>query len=122
MIRVLIADDYLIQREGLKMILDETEDIHVVDEASDGQEVLDKAVDSKFDVILLDINMPRKNGFEVLVALKARGNKIPVLMLSTHYGEDYRDLAIREGAVGYLTKEQSPEKLIDAIRKVFQDK
>ena len=122
MIRVLIADDHLILREGLKMILEETEDIQVVDEASDGEEVLDKAKKNSFDVIVLDINMPRKNGFEVLGELKARGNKIPVLMLSTYSGEDYRELSIKEGAAGYLTKNQAPAQLIDAIRKVFQDK
>jgi len=121
-IRVLIADDHLILREGLKMILEETEDIQVVDEASDGEEVLDKAKKNSFDVIMLDINMPRKNGFEVLEELKARGNKIPVLMLSTYSGEEYRDLSIKEGAAGYLTKKQAPAQLIDAIRKVFQDK
>jgi len=122
LIRVLIADDHLILREGLKMILEETEDIQVVDEASDGEEVLDKAKKNSFDVIVLDINMPRKNGFEVLEELKARGNKIPVLMLSTYSGEEYRDLSIKEGAAGYLTKKQAPAQLIDAIRKVFQDK
>jgi len=121
-IRVLIADDHLILREGLKMILEETEDIQVVDEASDGEEVLDKAKKNSFDVIVLDINMPRKNGFEVLEELKARGNKIPVLMLSTYSGDDYRELSIKEGAAGYLTKNQAPAQLIDAIRKVFQDK
>jgi two-component system, NarL family, invasion response regulator UvrY len=121
-IRVLIADDHLILREGLKMILDETEDIHVVDEASDGEEVLDKAKKNNFDVIVLDINMPRKNGFEVLEELKARGNRIPVLMLSTYPGEDYRALSIKEGAAGYFTKGQAPEELIAGIRKVFQDK
>ena len=122
MIRVLIADDHLILREGLKMILEETEDIHVVDEASDGEEVLDKAKKNSFDVIVLDINMPRKNGFEVLEELKARGNIIPVLMLSTYSAEDYRELSVKEGAAGYLTKKQAPAQLIDAIRKVFQDK
>jgi two-component system, NarL family, invasion response regulator UvrY len=122
MIRVLIADDHLILREGLKMILEETEDIQVVDEASHGDEVLDKAMKNSFDVMVLDINMPRKNGFEVLGELKARGNKIPVLMLSSYYGEDFRDLSIKAGAVGYIKKEQAPVQLIDAIRKVFREK
>lgn len=122
MIRVLIAEDHLILREGLKMILEETEDIHVVDEASDGEEVLDKAKENSIDVIVMDINMPKRDGFGVLKELKAQGNKIPVLMLSSYSGEDYRDLSIKEGAAGYLTKEQAPAELIDAIRKVFQDK
>jgi len=121
-IRVLVADDHLILREGQKMLLEETEDIHVVDEASDGEEVLDKAKENSIDVIVMDINIPKKNGFEVLVELKARGNKIPVLMLSSYSEEDYRDLSTKEGAAGYLTKKQAPAQLIDAIRKAFQDK
>jgi len=121
-IRVLVADDHLILREGLKMLLEETEDIHVVDEASDGEEVLDKAKENSIDVIVMDINIPKKNGFEVLVELKARGNKIPVLMLSSYSEEDYRDLSTKEGAAGYLTKKQAPAQLINVIRKAFQDK
>ena len=118
-IRVLIADDHPLLREGLKMILSETKDIQVVDEASDGEEVLDKVKKDNFDVMVLDINMPRKGGFEVLEELKALGNKIPVLILSTYSEDEYKELAMREGAAGYLTKEQAPEKLIDAIRRVF---
>ncbi|MFA4919538.1 MAG: response regulator transcription factor [Thermodesulfovibrionales bacterium] len=122
MIRVLIADDHMLLREGLKLILSDTEDIVVVAEASDGQEVLDKVEKNNLDVIVLDINMPRKTGVEVLAELKAGGNKIPVLILSTYSAEDYKDLAIREGASGYLSKEEAPELLIDAIRDVFQNK
>ena len=102
------------------MILSETKDIQVVDEASDGEEVLDKVKKDNFDVMVLDINMPRKGGFEVLEELKALGNKIPVLILSTYSEDEYKELAMREGAAGYLTKEQAPEKLIDAIRRVFK--
>lgn len=121
MIRVLIADDHLLLREGLKMILEETEDIQVVEEASNGQEVLCKA-NEDIDVIVMDINMPKKNGFEVLTELKTMGSKIPVLLLSSYSTEEYKDAAIREGAAGYLTKERSPMMLIDAIRKVFSDR
>ena len=120
MIRVFIADDHLLMREGLKLILSETEDLHVAEEASNGEEVLDKLKHGSFDVMLLDINMPRKTGFEVLAELRAMGNQMPVLILSTFSAEDYRDLAIKEGAAGYLTKEQAPEQLIDAIRKVVK--
>ena len=122
MIKVLIADDNLLLRESAKLMLSETEDIRVVEEASDGEEVLDKLNANHFDVLVLDINMPKKTGFEVLTTLKARGNKIPILMLSTHSGEDYKNHAIKEGAADYLTKEQDPTELIDAIRKVFRDK
>ena len=122
MIKVLIADDNQLLREGLKLILSDTKDIHVVEEASNGQEVLDKLDTNSFDVIVLDINMPKKTGFEVLTELKTRGNKIPVLILSTYSAEDYRHLAIKEGASGYLTKEDAPELFIDSVRQVFQNK
>jgi two-component system, NarL family, invasion response regulator UvrY len=122
MIKVLIADDHPLLREGLKLILEETEDIRVAEEASDGEEVLDRLKNNSFDVMVLDINMPKKSGFEVLEELKARGNTIPVLILSTYSEDEYIDLAIKKGAGGYLTKEQAPEKLIDAIRDLFKNK
>jgi two-component system, NarL family, invasion response regulator UvrY len=120
MIRVLIADDHSLMRAGLKMILSETEDLRVAEEASNGEEVLDKLKNNSFDVMLLDINMPKKSGFEVLAELRAMGNRMPVVVLSTFSAEDYGDSAIKAGAAGYLTKEQAPEKLIDAIRKVVK--
>lgn len=120
MIRVLIADDHSLMRAGLKLILSETEDMHVAEEASNGEEVLNKLKNNSFDVMLLDINMPKKSGFEVLAELRAMGNRMPVVVLSTFPAEDYRDLATKHGAAGYLTKEQAPEQLIDAIRKVVK--
>lgn len=122
MIKVLIADDHPLLRQGLRLILEETEDIRVAEEAWDGEEVLDRLKNNSFDVMVLDINMPKKSGFEVLEELKARGNTIPVLILSTYSEDEYIDLAIKKGAAGYLTKEQAPEKLIDAIRDVFKNK
>jgi two-component system, NarL family, invasion response regulator UvrY len=120
-IKVLIADDHLLLREGLKLILEDTGDIQVVEEALNGREVLDKA-DKDIDVIVMDINMPEKNGFEVLAELRRMGSKIPVLILSSYPAEEYRDAVIKEGAADYLTKEQSPSQLIDAIRNVFSNK
>ena len=122
MIKVLIADDHAILRRGLKMILSETEDIVVADEAANGEEVLEKLKTMDFDVMVLDITMPKKTGLEVLKELKTQGNEIPVLILSTYSAEEYGELAIKEGASGYLAKEDAPEKLITAIRKVLQNK
>jgi two-component system, NarL family, invasion response regulator UvrY len=122
MIRVLIADDHPLLREGLKLILSETDDIALAGEASDGEQVLDKVETGKFDVLVLDITMPKKNGFEVLHELRKRGNDMPVLMLSTYSFEEYGALAVKEGASGYLTKEEAPEKLIDTIRKISKKK
>ena len=121
-IRVLIADDHPLLREGLKLILSETDDIVLAGEVSDGEEVLDKVKTDDFDVLVLDITMPKKNGFEVLKELRIGGNDIPVLMLSTYPFEEYGELAKKEGASGYLTKEEAPEKLIDAIREVSRKK
>jgi two-component system, NarL family, invasion response regulator UvrY len=121
MIRVLIADDHPLLREGLKLILSETDDIVLAGEATNGEEVLDKIKTDNFDVLVLDITMPRKNGFEVLKELRNGGNDIPVLMLSTYSFDEYGDLAVKEGASGYLTKDEAPEKLIDSIRKISRN-
>ena len=122
MIRVLIADDHPLLREGLKLILSETDDIVLAGEATDGQEVIDKVKTDNFDVLVLDITMPKKNGFEVLKELKTTGKDIPVLMLSTYSFDEYGEQAVKEGASKYLTKEEAPEKLIDAIREVSKKK
>ena len=122
MIKLLIADDHHFVREGLKMILSETEDIVVTAEASDGEEVLDKLKADNFDVMLLDMAMPRKSGLDVLREIKAQGDKIPVIMMSAYATDDYGQRAIKDGADGFLSKEDIPEKLIDAIRKVVQNK
>jgi len=121
-IKVLIADDHELMRMGLKMLLEGTEDIVVAAEATNGEEVLDKLKADKFDVMVLDISMPKKTGIEVLRELKAQGKEIPVLILSAHSMEECGKRAIKEGADGFLSKEDAPEKLIDAIRKVSQDK
>jgi two-component system, NarL family, invasion response regulator UvrY len=122
LIKVLIADDHPLLREGLKLILSETDDIVLAGEATEGQEVLDKVKADHFDVLVLDITMPKKNGFEVLKELRTDGNDIPILILSTYSAEEYGELAVREGASGYLTKDEAPEKLIDAIRHVSRKK
>ncbi len=118
MIRVLVVDDHPIVREGLKQILSDTEDILVVDEADSGQAVLDCTVKSNFDVVLLDISMPGRDGLEVLRELKQLKPKLPVLILSMYPEEHYAVRVLRGGASGYLTKSSAPDELISAIRKV----
>ncbi len=120
MIKILIADDHAIVREGLKQILAETPDMIVADEASNGQEVIAKVEKSDFDVVLLDISMPGRNGIEVLKQLKADRPRVSVLILSMYSEEQYAMRALRAGASGYLTKESAPDELIDAIRRVSQ--
>ncbi len=118
MIRVLVVDDHPIVREGLKQILSDTEDILVVDEADSGQAVLSSAARSNFDVVLLDISMPGRDGLEVLRELKQQKPKLPVLILSMYPEEHYAVRVLRAGASGYLTKSSAPDELISAIRKV----
>jgi DNA-binding NarL/FixJ family response regulator len=120
MIRILIADDHTIIREGLKQILSDTPDITVVDEAVNGQEVLEKIEKKDFDMLLLDISMPGRDGIEILKELKRQGHELPVLILSMYSEEQYAVRALRAGAFGYLSKESAPEELIGAIRKVSQ--
>jgi len=122
MIRVFIADDHPLLRRGLNMMLSDTEDIVVSGEASNGEEVLEKLEDNNCDVLVLDIVMPRKTGMEVLREIRARGNNIPVLMLSTFAREEFEKEALEAGAAGYITKEEAPEKLLEAIREASQNK
>jgi len=118
MIRILIADDHTIVREGLKQILADTSDIVVADEASSGQETLKKVKASHYDVVLLDISLPGMSGLDVLKQLKCLKSALPVLILSMYPEEQYAVRTLRAGAAGYLTKESAPDELIAAIRKV----
>ena len=118
--KILIADDHTIFREGLKHILTEYPDMIVADEARNGREVLDKIWNNDYDMVLLDISMPGMTGLEALKQLKNDRPKLPVLVLSMHPEEQYAVRALRAGASGYLTKESAPDELMTAIRKISQ--
>jgi len=118
MIKILVADDHPVVRQGLKQIVADTSDLVVTGEASRGREVLEKIDKDDYDIVLLDITMPDKTGLEVLEELKILKPKLPVLILSMHPEEQYAIRALRLGASGYLTKEGVPDGLISAIRKV----
>lgn len=118
MTRILIADDHVIVREGLKQIIAKASDITVAAEATDGRETLRKAAAKNCDVVVLDITLPDMSGLEVLRLLKNENPKLPILILSLHPEETYAVRALRAGASGYLAKESTPEQLIAAIRKV----
>jgi len=119
-IKILIADDHAIVREGLKQILAEVPDMLVAGEAATGQEVLEQVRKEDWDLVLLDIAMPGKDGLETLKELKLERPKLPVLVLSIYPEEQYAVRLLKAGAAGYLTKESAPEELIAAIRKVSQ--
>ena len=118
MIRILVADDHAIVREGLKQILADVSDMTVCDEAASGAETLAKIRKREYDVVLLDISMPGRSGLEILKDIKTEHPKQPVLILSMHAEEQYAVRALRAGASGYLTKASAPDELIGAIRKV----
>ena len=118
MIRVVIADDHQILREGLKQLLLAAGDLDVVGEASDGHEVIERIRALDFDVLLLDLSMPGKSGMELIRQVKTERPKLRILVLSMHEEHQYAVRAIRAGASGYLTKESAVSQLVVAIRKV----
>lgn len=115
---VLVADDHAIIRDGLKMILSDTDDLIVAGEASDGNTVLDLVEARPWDLVVLDLSMPGRNGLELIKLLKASRPKLPILIFSMHPVEQYAVRAIRAGASGYLSKEEDSELLLPALRRV----
>lgn len=120
MIRILVADDHAIVRRGLRQIVADESDMEVVGEAQTSQEILDLARQEEWDVIVLNISMPGRGGFEALKALKQTHSKRPVLVLSMYPEDQFAVRAFRAGAAGYMTKESAPEELVQAIRKVVR--
>ena len=118
MIRVVIADDHQILRQGLSQLLQAAGDLDVVGEARDGFEVLERVRRVDFDVLLLDMSMPGKSGVKLIKHVKAEKPKLRILVLSMHEEHQYAVRAIRAGASGYLTKESAASQLVAAIRKV----
>ena len=118
MLKILIADDHAIVREGLKQILADTPDMVVAGEAATGNQVMEMIRKQHWDVVLLDITMPGGNGLDTLKQLKKEKPDLPVLMLSMYPEEQYAIRTIKAGVSGYLTKESAPKELITAIRKV----
>ena len=119
MTRVLIADDHAIVRKGLARILADIPDTVILDEACNGEEALDMIARNDYDLVLLDISMPGKGGFEVLNEIRSSKPGVPVLMFSMHPEEQYALRALRSGASGYLTKESAADELLVAMRKVL---
>ena len=122
MIEILLVDDHAIVREGIRRIIDDTTGITISAEAPTGQEALELIWKNKYDLVILDISMPGKNGLQTLKEIKKYDAKLPILMLSMHAEEQYAMRAIKAGASGYITKESASDQLVSAIRKIYDGK
>lgn len=120
MIRILIADDHAIVRRGLKQILMDDPEFTEIGEAQNAQEVMAQVRAAPWDIVILDLTLPDKNGLEVLKEIKREKPQIPVLVLSMHPEDQYAVRVLKAGAAGYLTKDSAPEELVKAIRKVLK--
>lgn len=118
MIRVLIVDDHAILRRGLMQIISEASDMEVGAEAETGAQAVKLAREQRFDVVLLDLTMPDRSGFDTLQQLKKEKPKLAVLILSMHPEEQYAVRALKAGAAGYLNKQSAPALLLSALRQV----
>ncbi len=117
-IKILIADDHALLRQGIKRVLNFEDDLEVVGEAEDGQEALARTLVLQPDILLLDINMPGISGLEVTKQLQAARSKTKIIILTIHDGENYVLELLKNGALGYLLKDVEPSMLIQAIHVV----
>lgn len=118
MIKILIADDHAVVRQGLKQIINDQRDMEIVAEAETGAEVLNLICSAEIQVVVLDITMPGKSGLDLLPEIKQLRPAVEILILSMHTEEQFAIRALKSGASGYLTKQSAPTELIKAIRKV----
>ena len=120
MLRILLADDHAVVRQGVKQILAETFARANFGEAQNAHELLELVASERWDIVVLDLTMPGGNGLEALKQIKHDHPQLPVLILSMYPEDQYAVRTIRAGAAGYLNKESAPEELVQAIRKVLQ--
>jgi len=116
--RILVADDHGVVREGVKRIISEAPDMVLVGEADTGEEALEKALTLDCDMLLLDITMPGRSGFDVMRELRTQRPGLRILVLSMHPEEQYAVRVLRAGACGYVSKETAPQELLSAIHRV----
>ena len=117
-INVVLADDHVLVRNGIKALLEDQEGIKVVNEASDGREAIDVVLNTNPDLLIVDIRMPEYTGIEVVAALKKAGSRVKTMVLSMHDSEEYVLKAIQAGADGYLLKGASKEEFLKALNKI----
>jgi two-component system invasion response regulator UvrY len=118
MVRIIIADDHPVFREGLRKILSKEVDLDIVYEAESGEELLGEIDNLEFDLIILDVGLPGRSGIDILADIRKTHPKIPVLIFSMHPEERFALRAIKAGANAYLSKEEKAEKLIEAIHTI----
>ena len=118
MIRLLIADDHPLVLEGLRNVIGRAKDMVVAAEASSGQEVLDMVRKGKYDVLVLDFNMPRMDGLDILRELHREYPGLPILILSQYPEDQLAVRMLKAGAAGYMTKESTGKDLLDAVRLI----
>ena len=121
-IKILIADDHAIVREGLKQIVAEEQDMVVLSEAENVEKLMKLLEENSFNIIVLDINMPGKSGLDALKDIKQFYPDLPVLILSMYNEDLYGIRALKAGASGYLKKASAPDELVSAIRKIVAGK
>jgi len=117
-IKIIIADDHIIIRAGIKQLLEGAHDMVVAGEASDGQRLIQEIQKNHYDVIVIDISMPGRNGIEIIKQIRASGDKTPILALSYYPEEQFAIRVLKAGACGYMNKDVQPEELVEAIYKV----
>ncbi len=119
---IIIADDHAVVRTGLQLILDATSDMTICDEASNGNELLEKLSVNQYDLVLLDISMPGKDAMDVLKEIRTKWDHLPVVIFSMNPDEVYAIRMIRNGASAYINKETDPKRIIDILRTVLSGK
>lgn len=118
-LKILIADDHAVVRRGVRQLLLESVRPEVVEEAESAAEALRKAGERDWDIVILDVSLPGRTGLDVLAEIKRTKPGLPVLMLSMHPEDQYAVRALRMGAAGYLTKDQAPEEIARAVRRII---
>lgn len=118
-IRIVIADDHAIVREGTRLILEREDDIEVVGEASDGEEAVKQILECKPDVAILDISMPKLSGIEVTKQIKTKLPSIAILILTAYDNDEYVFALLEAGAAGYLLKDVPGREIVEAVRSVY---
>lgn len=122
MIRILIADDHIVVRKGLRQILAEEFTDAYIEDVPDAEELIKKVIKEKWDVVISDLTMPGKSGLDALLYIKQSYPTLPVLILSIHPEEQYAIRVLKAGASGYLSKDTAPDELVNAVKRVMQGK